>query len=117
MITGLVRRQEDNWREKRFFGMSEGLLTFASLPEAPLKDLRLSSSLTRSPHEVSLPDNLSGATAVWTAETLHGWWTLCTPEPMGVKLSLKLYHAGQLQLDHQQLMTEAPVLDGNECLV
>src|ERR1700756_1364951 len=77
MITGLVRHQDDNWREKGdFFGMSEGLLTFTSLPEAPLKDLRLSSLLTLSPHEVSLPDNLSWATDVWTAETLHDWRTL-----------------------------------------
>ena len=26
----------------------------------------------------------------------------------GLKLSLKLYHARELQLDYQQLMTEAP---------
>ena len=29
----------------------------------------------------------------------------------GLKLSLKLYHAGELQLGYQQLMTEAPALD------
>ena len=27
----------------------------------------------------------------------------------GLKLSLKLYHARELQLDYQQLMTEAPL--------
>ena len=26
----------------------------------------------------------------------------------GLKLSLKLHHAGELQLDYQQLMTEVP---------
>jgi hypothetical protein len=54
------------------------------------------------------------APGVWTAETLHGWWTLRTPEPMGVKLSLKLYHARELPLDYQQLMMEAPLLSRSE---
>jgi hypothetical protein len=81
-----------------------GFVDFCESAEAPLKDLRLSSSLTLSPHEVSFPDNLSGATAVWTAETLHGWWTLRTPEPMGVKLSLKL-------LPRRSVTTGPPTVD------
>jgi hypothetical protein len=42
---------------------------------------------------------------VGTAETLHGWCTFSTD---GLKLSLKLYHANELQLVHQQSMTQAP---------
>ena len=32
----------------------------------------------------------------------------------GLELSLKLYHAGELQPGYQQLMTEAPVTSGGK---
>ena len=40
------------------------------------------------------------ASPVWTAETLHGLWKLVRSDRL--ELSLKLYHAGELQLAHQQ---------------
>ena len=42
------------------------------------------------------------ALPVWTAETLHGSWTLVDSRTDGLELSLKLYHARELQLGYQQ---------------
>jgi hypothetical protein len=49
------------------------------------------------------------AVPVRTAETLHGLVDLDDARTNDLKLSLKLYHVGELQLDCQQLMMEAPV--------
>ena len=60
-------------------------------------------------------DNLSGsgffqrcALAVWTAGTLHGFWTPVDGGTAGLKLSLKLYHESKLQVGDQQSIAEAP---------
>ncbi len=42
------------------------------------------------------------------AEILHWFWDSVGCGADGLELSLKLYHAGELQLDPQHLMTEAP---------
>ncbi len=42
-----------------------------------------------------------------TGETLHRW-DLVDARTDGLKLSLKLYHARELQLDYQQSIAEAP---------
>ncbi len=43
-----------------------------------------------------------------TVETLHGGWTLVEARTDSLKLSLKLYHARELQLHYLQLTKEAP---------
>ena len=50
------------------------------------------------------------AMLVWTAETLHGSWTLSTLRADGRKLSFKLYHESESQAGYQQLITEAPII-------
>jgi hypothetical protein len=55
-----------------------------------------------------------GAIPVWTAETLHGWWTLLRPELNALKLSPKLYHESELQVGYQQSIAEAPGHDHSD---
>jgi hypothetical protein len=53
---------------------------------------------------------------VGTAETLHVWDSVGC-RAAGLELSLKLYHARELQLRYQQSMTEAPTRPGDMTMV